>query len=293
MTGLAKGTRWAAFALLIALTACGGGSGGGDDAANANPAPNPPGGPVVPPPGGLTPNPGPQIALLMSNGHSPVTPNYLSVGTGPQLTNAIAGAGYTVETTYYTDDLAGYAAFVAKLQDIRDNWIVGRSGPTRVVIVGHSHGCVRSHAAIRAVADCPIRLLVDLDGSSVGWTLLSHGAENAAIGGAPEGAYNINATIVCAAHPAVGSAPPPFDLEDVVFNSVDEAYEVRSADLIPNPANPLQLIPYDERWNARPDGTTGGLTCVYSGLNHAEAALAGGVTIAGVQAWILARLAVR
>ena len=245
--------------------------------------------------GGTTPNPGPQIALLISNGHSPILPNYLATATGPQLNGALVGAGYSVETSYFTDDLGGgtpggYAELVAKLKQIRDQWILGRSNPTRVVVVAHSHGCVRAHAAIRAVPDCPIRLLADLDGSSAGWTLLAHPGDNAAIGGAPEGTYNIAATIVCAAYPAVPSAPPPFDLEDVVFLNVQECYEVRSGDVLPNPANPFQLIEYDERWNARPDGSTTGLTCYFSGTPHLEVA-SPGPTLTLVQAWILARLA--
>lgn len=285
------------FAFVLVLGACGGGKGGGDAGTSSGAeGGGPGGGPGAPGGGGgLTANPGPQIALLISNGHSPLAPNYMSVGTGPQLANAITGAGYTLETSYFVDDAGGgaspgYAELVAKLAAIRDNWITGRSNPTRVVIVGHSHGCVRSHAAIRAVPDCPVRLLVDLDGSSAGWSILTHGPENVALGGAPEGAYNVNATIVCAAHPGVGSAPPPFDLEDIVFASVDEAYEVRSGDVLPNPANPLQLIEYDERWNARLDGSTTGLTCVFSGTNHTEVAAPGSVTLGAVQTWILARL---
>lgn len=288
--------------MLLLAAACGGGSGGSDDTGTggagtgtgtggggAGGAGGGGGGPTT------TPNPGPQIALLLCNGHSPLAPNYLVAATGPQLTGALQTAGYTVETSYFTDDPGGgtpggYAQLVAKLQAIRDNWITNRTDPTRIVLIGHSHGCVRAHAAVRAVPDCPVRLLVDLDASSVGWSLLSHGAENATIGGAPEGAYNIPATIACAAYPLVLSAPPPFDLEDVVFASVENALEVRSGDVVPNPANPLQLIPYDERWNARPDGTTTGLTCYFSGTPHAEVA-APGPTLTQVQAWILAQLA--
>jgi hypothetical protein len=77
----------------------------------------------------------------------------------------------------------------------------------------------------------------------------------------------------------------------VVFAHVKLAYEVRSGDQVLDPTNPIQLIPYDERWNARVDGSTTGLTCVFSGTPHAEVAQPGGVTLAGVQAWILARLA--
>lgn len=284
---------------LLVLAACGGG-GGGDGDENTSPAGGSGagaggGGGSGAGGGGSTPNPGPQIALLISNGHAVGLTNYLATVTGPQLQAAISTAGYTIETTYFTDDAGGgtpggYTEFVAKLQQIRDNWIVGHTNPTRIVIVAHSHGCVRAHAAIRAVPDCPVRLLADLDGSSVGWTSLTHPADNVAIGGAPEGAYNINATIACAAYPAVPSAAPPFDLEDVVFNHVQEAYEVRSGDVLPNPQNLLQLIEYDERWNARPDGSTTGLTCYFSGTNHGEVA-APGTTLTLVQTWILARLA--
>jgi len=234
-----------------------------------------------------TPNTGPDVALLISNGHSPLLPNYMAPVAGPQLENAILGAGFTVETTYFTDDGASYAAFVAKLQQIRDDWIAGKTGATKVVIVGHSHGCVRSHAATRAVTDCPVELLVDLDGSSVGWTALTHGPENAAIEGAPEGAYNLGVQLTCLTVPSAGG---PHDLEDVVFPHVTKCYEVRSGDVVLDPQNLGQFIQYDERWNARTDGSTTDLTCVFSNTLHAEVATAGGTTLAGVQAWILSEL---
>ena len=68
-----------------------------------------------------------------------------------------------------------------------------------------------------------------------------------------------------------------------------QGYEVRSGDVIVNPQNILQLIEYDERWNVRPDGTATDLTCVFSGTLHWEVA-APGVTLGGVQAWIVTRL---
>ncbi len=298
LTGIHR-SRQAALGVLVLLVllgvGCGGGSSDGQAGTTTPGVPSNPG-PGGPSPGGLTPNPGPQVALLVCSGHSPLAPNYLATTAGPQLATAIQGGGYGLETTYFVDNAGGgatggYAQLVAKLEQIRDDWIVGRSNPTRVVLVGHSHGCVRTHAAVRAVPDCPIRLLVDLDGSSVGWSLLTHGGENGSLGGAPEGAYNVNATITCPAYPNVPSAPPPFDLEDIVFANVQEAYEVRSGDVILDPLNLPQLIEYDERWNARIDGTTTGLTCVYSGTNHSEVAVAGGTTLAAVQAWILTRLA--
>ncbi len=272
-------TWFYAVVLIAGLLAACGGSGGGNDAVNNNTGNTGTGGGNA---GTGTANPGPGVALLMSNGHSPLLPNYLEPQTGPQLTGAIQAAGFTVETSYFADDQQGYVAFVAKLQQIRDNWIKGRANPTRVVIVGHSHGCVRSHAAMRALMDCPVELLVDLDGSSIGWSNpLAHGNED--IGGAPEGAYNLGVQLT---RQNVASAGGPHDLEDVVFPQVSKAYEVRSGAMILNPNNITQLIEYDERWNARTDGSTTNLTYVFSNTPHAEVATAGGTTMAGVQAWI-------
>ena len=272
--------------LSLDLAACGGGSGPDDGTPSG--AGQPTGGGTPPPaPGGTgAVNPGPQVALLISNGHSPLLPNYMTAATGPQLAGAIQAAGFTVQTSYFTDDGVSYQVFMNKLAQIRDEWINGVDIPTRIVVVGHSHGCVRSHAALRAVPDCPIEQLVDLDGSSVGWTSVTHGTENGLIGGAPEGAYNLGVQRTCAGVPSAGG---PHDLEDVVFAHVKKGYEVRSGDMVVNPQKLLQLIEYDERWNVRPDGSATNLTCVFSGTPHAEVA-APGVTLGGVQAWIVTQL---
>ena len=119
------------FAVCLLLTACGGGGGGTDDAGGGSTPGG--GGGVTPPPagggggGGTTLNPGPQIALLMVNGHAFGTlPNYLATATGPFLDGALVASGYTVETSYYVDDAAGYAALLLKLQAILDTWITNR-----------------------------------------------------------------------------------------------------------------------------------------------------------------------
>ena len=243
---------------ILALVAACGGGGGSDKPTTANP--------------------GPQLALLVSNGHSPLAPNYLSGVFGPQLESALGDAGYSVQTTYYTDDPSGYQAFLDRLRAIRDDWIVDRDDPTRVVVVGHSHGGVRAHAAMRAVPDCPIRLLVDLDSSSFGWDLV----HNDDIGGGPAGAYDLGVSITCPEHPGVASASTPYDLEDVVFDQVVEALDVRSGD----PA-----IEYDRHWNARTDGGTDGLWCHFAGTQHNEVVNPLGNTFAFVRDWILDRLA--
>jgi len=276
----------------LALPGCGGGSGSGSGASQGAGTGGGGGGGG----GGTTPlpNPGPQIALLMVSGHSFGTiPSYLEGSAGPFLQSALRTAGYSVETSYFTDDLGGgtpggYAELLAKLQSIFQDWIQGRADATRIVIVPHSHGGVRAHSAIRAAAQVPVRLLADLDCSSNGWTLV-HPGEGTAMGGEPIDAYVINATVTCNAFPNVGSeAGVQYDIEDVVFDNVQEALEVRTGDVV---VNPLQFEPYDERWNARLDGSTRGMTCYFSNSSHLEPTLATGTTLPFVRDWILGRLA--
>ncbi len=262
--------------LLLLLASCGGGG-------SAAPAEEDPEG-----------NPGPQIALLLVSGHSFGTvPNYLATSAGPFLEAALEGAGYTVETSYFTDDPGGgspggYAELLVKLQAIRDEWMFGRTDPTRIVIVPHSHGGVRAHSALRAKPLVPVRLLVDLDTSSNGWPLV-HPGEDDALGGAPIDAHLIMDAVACTGFGLLtNESGPRFDVEDVVFDNVLEAFEVRTGDIVPNP---LQIELYDERWNSRLDGSRRGLTCHYSETLHGEPTLPTGVTLPLVRDWILDRLA--
>lgn len=276
------------------LPGCGGGSGGEAPLAPMDDPGDDGGDGETEPPPTPTPNPGPQIALLMVSGHSFSTiPSYLEGTAGPFLETALLTAGYSVNTYYFTDDSGGgspggYADLVARLQSIFTDWIEGREDATRIVIVPHSHGGVRAHSGIRALPLVPVRLLTDLDVSSNGWSLV-HPGEGASMGGEPQDAYTINATITCPAYPTVSSeAGFSYDIEDVVFDHVQEALEVRTGDIV---INPLQFEEYDERWNARLDGSTTGLWCYYSNSLHLEPTLPTGTTLPFVRDWILGRLA--
>ena len=63
---------------------------------------------------------------------------------------------------------------------------------------------------------------------------------------------------------------------------------MRTGAIVPNP---LQAEPYDERWNARLDGSQRGLTCWFTGTGHSEPTLPAGTTLPAVRDWILDRLA--
>lgn len=262
---------------LAILHGCGGGGGGS-------------GGRQDDPP--LELGPAPEIALVFCSGHDFAgTPVYLATSAAVAVESALLGAGIAFETFHFADAIgtgsdAGYTDLVALLRAIRDEWI---AEGTRVVLIAHSHGSVRTHAALRAVPDCAVRLLVDLDGSSNGFGLVHAGGEAATMGGGPVDAYDLGVDLGCAAYPAVpDESGTVYDLEDVVLPNAEEAFEVRSGEVSPNP---FQSEPYDERLNARTDGTQTGLACLWSDTSHSEVHDPGGSTMATVTAWILERLA--
>ena len=63
----------------------------------------------------------------------------------------------------------GFLDMLEEMAFIRDEWVSDFVDPTRVILVGHSHGTVWAHIAAFLMPDLPIDLLVDLDGESLGW----------------------------------------------------------------------------------------------------------------------------
>ncbi len=240
----------------------------------------------------------PDVVLIGIGGHAPVgqAATYLETTFLPWLAGELVQAGYTVETHGFIDAASGAQGFgdlTARLATVRDTYIVGKASPTRVVMLAHSHGGVWAHAATRDVPDCPIRCFVDLDTNSYGWSL-AHTPDNAVLGGSPDNAYVIGVNVNPPAFPAITSEPGfLYDLEDVIFPSVRDALEVVTADLVPVLTGVPGLQRYDTRWNARPDGTTTGITPLYVPVLHGEPVLTptqGGTTSVTVRDWILARL---
>jgi hypothetical protein len=266
--------RCRAVVLALALAGCGGGGGGGGG-----------GDPYDPPDG-----PRPDVVLLVVSGHSfGADPAYLRFDAGPELEAGLAGAGYDVRTLYYVDGAStqdgfgGFSGLVADMEFLRDEWV---PEGTRVVVVAHSHGGVWAHAAIREVPGLPVRALVDLDTSSFGWALVGHDGEDGPIGGDPSDVYALGALADPPAYPDVPSEQTTtYDLEDVVFDNVEDALEVRTGDA------PFDEEWYDEKWNLRTTGAADGLWVHFSDDTHAEAHAAGGATMALVGDWVEARLA--
>ena len=274
--------RWIGFVVLVVASALSGCGGGG-----AVP-PNPGGGPAEPP--------NPDLAVLFVSGHTfpfddDPSLSYLDESFGPWIVSDLEDAGYTVAEAYFVDhptatDAGGYVDLVATLEAIRDEWVTGRPNPTRVIVIAHSHGGTWATAAIREVADVPIRMQVALDHSSYGWGTVGHDTHDGVMGGDPRDAYIINTSVSCPSDLGTWSdTTNVYDLEDVVFPNVQEAFEIQSGEPV------VFLEPYDEKWNARIDGTLTGLSCYWSGTDHNEVRRIDGTTYPVVINWILGGLA--
>lgn len=216
------------------------------------------------------------VAVFFVSGHDGIfdgipSNSYLQNTAGPDVEAALKSAGYSVETHYYADyqDVVnGYGGFKQLISDLK---FFRKGEKTKVIVIAHSHGGVWAHAAITQASQLSVDLLVDLDVSSYGWTVVAH--DTLAIGGDPRNKYQGR-----------------YDVEDVVPNNVQTALEVRSGD------RPVSFIgfsigeEYDEEWNIRPDGSTSRLEKYLSNTSHTEVHQAGGATMKHVNQWLINRL---
>lgn len=137
------------------------------------------------------------------------------------------------------------------------DWVRGRSNPTRIVLLAHSHGVVWTHALTRAYPDLPVALMIDLDGVCDFWAL------------------DNRRTLQSYVH-SLGSNPWPFDLsaacgplqvghlryslKDLVYRGVAQDLEVQSRHLIGGGVAGMGANwPFDGQPNIRPDGSRSGI----------------------------------
>lgn len=174
--------------------------------------------------------------------------------------------------TYVYDDgevaAYGFIDLVVTLRGINAQWIADFDNPTRVVVVGHSHGVVWAHTAIHVLEQegtpIPIMYLVDIDGVSIGWETESFGVGDEWGTEIPDYSayYGLNwpYTIENAENSwRVPGLTALQDTEDVVPSSVLTNLEIGS-----NDATSIR----DTNRNHRRDGSTRDIFFFMSGVNH-------------------------
>jgi len=180
---------------------------------------------------------------------------------GEAIFTALSNSGLVVDVEHYIAAWENYEnpkrlGCRQLIEDLRR--IAAESPAARIVIVGHSHGCVWAHEVAAALPEIEIDVLVSLDGVSTQW----------------EGDH---ADSLTAWYDSVGGNPYPFDLrdvteswstaagardtKDVAFGNVAYNIEVQSADLLLS----------DDVDNVRLDGGEAGIDrLAASGDNHSE-----------------------
>lgn len=184
--------------------------------------------------------------------------DYLS---GRGTLDAIAGAvrknGWSTRTLGYaasltdrvntgTGQLATHSGFLTLIADLRvivNRDIEGVRNPSRLILVGHSHGTVWSHLLTALNPDLPVEIQVDFDGVCAYWQSDNQGDFEAAGLGTL-----IDFERVCRTRDSALGGDPN-DLQNVVYGAVRTNLDVHSRD-------PLLL---DLTKNARPDGSHVGI----------------------------------
>ncbi len=155
----------------------------------------------------------------------------------------------------------GFIQLEDHLKAAYSNLIYGRSNPTRIVLVAHSHGVVWTHALARAHPDIPISLIIDLDGVCDLWeqdnrTLIQNYVR--ALGHNP---WPFDLSNACGSL-RVGNLR--YDLKDLVYPNVAQNLEVQSQRLVSLRGGLHANFPYDALDNVRPDGSRLGIQTFHS-----------------------------
>ena len=174
-------------------------------------------------------------------------------------------------TPYDTSDFVSFG-FLHLLEDLRfiqNEWVEGVEEPTRVVLVGHSHGVVWNHIAAHMVPDLPIDVMVDYDGTSEAWDgigptgLTADGWDQVILDySAATGAVWPFEVWLARDAWEVDGAASPVDIEDLVPPNVAVNLEIHSDG----------LLLFDEDANVRSDGSIDGIELFESFEGHDEVA---------------------
>lgn len=133
-------------------------------------------------PANLRPAGTPDVVVLSFSGHdatptAPFNAEYLvAQGALPvQVASMFETRGFTTQVFAYGDEFydngGPHRGFLSAFNDlgiIWTEWIADYDDPTRVIVIGHSHGGVWAHT-LAGLVPAPIDVLVSLDAVSHGW----------------------------------------------------------------------------------------------------------------------------
>lgn len=276
-------------------------SGPATSAVTADIASPPPAAPAAPP---VTPSPRPEAApdvvLFAVSGRCPTlcggepAANYeylVERGTVAALVRPFEARGLRVETRAYSAHPgARHVSWVsrreefgaAKLEaDVLAAWrdlVANRANPARLVLVGHSHGVVWTHAFAERHPEVPIDVLIDLDGVCLQWGADQRRAIRAGLrDGAAERACDLRR--VGRRWARGKDVVPP----NVRLNLEVQSRRVGGATKV----SPLPNVLFDTAANVRPDGGRAGIeTFLARRDGHGAVARPDSDTMK----WVLARL---
>ncbi|MGY2893767.1 hypothetical protein [Deinococcus sp. UYEF24] len=200
-----------------------------------------------------------------------------------RVVQAQIGAGRTVPA-----DQDGFLQLEDRLNTAYADWMRGRSNPTRIVLLAHSHGVVWTHALTRAHPEVPISAMIDLDGVCDFWEMDNRRfiqtyvqAYVARVGRNP---WGFNLADSCG---SVRVGNLRYDLKDVVYPNVQADLEVQSVHLLGGGGSVVANAPYDGLQNIRTDGTRQGVQTYRSeSETHSAVSSPSGKALA----WVKARL---
>ena len=252
-----------------------------------------------PPQQTLRPGAAPDFVIFSVSGHCGLACNpsvdndaYLA---DPQdaveaVTQTLTGLGFTSQESNYsdrfesldrdgdgTDDELGFLQLIEDLQFVYDNWIDGRSNPTRIVVVAHSHGATWAHIAVSVVDQIPIEYLVSLDGICFFWET-EHQSTIRSWFQANGNPYPWDISAPCDIWSVPGQASA-FNTKDVAFDNVVINLEVQSNDLFTS----------DCCDNSRLDGSRTGIETFAASESHGAVHGSGSASMS----WVQNRIATR
>ena len=178
----------------------------------------------------------------------------------------------------------GFLQLEVRLNTAYADWIRGRSNPTRIVLLAHSHGVVWTHALTRAHPEVPVSAMIDLDGVCDFWEMENRRFIQAHVTGLGHNPWGFNLADSCG---SVRVGNLRYDLKDVVYPNVQADLEVQSVHLLGSGGAVVANAPYDGLQNVRTDGSRQGVQTYHSaGETHSAVSSPSSKAMA----WVKARL---